>query len=240
MKKVNYILLVLLTALTNWTFAQNNQATQYRNAVKDAMYPEASKIDTNLIALSADNTKLQRKMINGEEHILMVSWKTTNFYPDSGAYNTGKYQIWVTASPQLKERLQKEKATNKELRLKQMLGLPPSGQYNIFVEFWVKPSDMFRPCPDKEITDKRCNVCFTAKDSLDTAYISWINQTRISRYYACELYAQYPWTGLGYTYDWNPANKTHRGLSEFVIDVNKTIYVNKIYTTEEYLNIQTK
>lgn len=240
MKRIFYSLLLLALSLNQSLWAQTNQPALYRNAVKDAMYPETDEIDTTLVALSPDNQKLQRKMINGEEHILMVTWKSTNYYPDSGAYNTGKYQIWVTASPQLKERMKKEKAANPELRLKQLLGLPPNGKYTIFVEFWVKPGDMFRPCPDKEVTDNRCNTCFTGKDSLDTAYISWVNQTRISRYYACELYSQYPWTALGYTYDWNPANKTHRGLSEFVIDVNKTIYVNKIYTTEDYLDLNKK
>jgi hypothetical protein len=27
----------------------------------------------------------------------------------------------------------------------------------------------------------------------------------------------YPWTGMGWTYDWDPASKTHRGVSEFVV-----------------------
>jgi hypothetical protein len=70
---------------------------------------------------------------------------------------------------------------------------------------------------------------------LDADYIKWFNQSRIDRYYSTGLYNQYPWTQLGYTYDWNPKNKSHRGLSEFVIGKNKTIYVNKVYTTEEYL-----
>ena len=53
--------------------------------------------------------------------------------------------------------------------------------------------------------------------------------------YQCDLYNQYPWGQLGYTYDWNPKNKSHVGLSEFIIGAGKTIYVNRIVTTQEYL-----
>ncbi|MBK7588301.1 MAG: hypothetical protein IPI22_08170 [Bacteroidetes bacterium] len=75
----------------------------------------------------------------------------------------------------------------------------------------------------------------SSKDSTDNDYIQWFNTSRIDRYYANGLYNQYPWTQLGYTYDWHPKNKSHTGVSEFVIGKNKNIYVHKSYTTEEYL-----
>ncbi len=237
--KKTYSLIYLLLALAGLNLApanaQNNFDHQYRNAIHNSMYPETDTKDTNLIAITKDNKNLIWKTINGEDYVLVVSWKAKNYYGDSGAYNTGPYQIWVTTAPELINRMRKEKTTNPELRLKQLLGLPPTATYNLFIEFWVKPADLFRPCPDKEITDKKCNTCFSANDSLDQNYINWINNTRISRYYACGLYNQYPWTELGYTYDWNANNKSHIGLCEFVIDVNKTIYINKVYTTAEYL-----
>lgn len=116
--------------------------------------------------------------------------------------------------------------------MKQLIGLPPFSEYNFFVEFWVKPSDLFRPCPDAEINDNHCELCFP--NNADSLHIEWINDTRISSYYNCELYDNYPWTQLGYTYDWNPENKSHFGLSEFVIKQNSTIFINAIYTTQEY------
>ena len=51
-----------------------------------------------------------------------------------------------------------------------------------------------------------------------------------------ELYFQkppYPWTRLGYTYDWGPA-KSPVGLSEFVVFKGSTVGVRKVYTNEEY------
>ena len=45
----------------------------------------------------------------------------------------------------------------------------------------------------------------------------------------------YPWTGLGYTYDWgNPDSEI--GLSEFVILGGSTVGVDAVIPTEEYLN----
>ena len=129
--------------------------------------------------------------------------------------------------------MKKESAEDVDLRLKQLLGLPPTSDYKYLIEFWVKPDDLFRPCPDKEITDNKCELCFPDKN--DTSYISWINNLRGQSYYGCELYEKYPWTQLGYTYDWNAQNITHIGLSEFVIGKNKDIIINKFYSTIDYL-----
>lgn len=209
----------------------------YRKSIENAMSPGPEKIDTNLVAINHQNKQLIWKKIEGEDYILVVTWKqNVSYYKpfvDSTAYNTGGYPIWVTTAPELLQRMKQEKAKDVDLRLIQLLGLPPNSVYNYFVEFWVKPDDLFRPCPDNEIDDGRCDLCFP--DNTDSTYIAWINSNRISRYYQCELYDNYPWTQLGYTYDWNPRNKSHIGLSEFVIGKNEDVYVKAIYTTEEYL-----
>ncbi len=43
----------------------------------------------------------------------------------------------------------------------------------------------------------------------------------------------YPWTRLGYTYDWgNPGSEV--GLSEFVIQGGATVQVAQVYSTQAY------
>lgn len=190
----------------------------YRDAMSIAVYPDSSKIDTNLVPITPQNPNLTWKTFNGEPHVLVVTWKSVSYYPNGGdsLYNTGPYLIWVTTSPQLKNWFHQQTVADTNLRLKQVLGLPPAGtNYTLFVEFWVKLSDLYRPCPDNEIDDKSCSTCFPANTSKD--YVAWFNESRISRYYACQLYDQYPWSQLGYTYDWNPENRTYVGMSEFVI-----------------------
>ncbi|HJV78308.1 MAG TPA: hypothetical protein VJ602_08000 [Paludibacter sp.] len=238
-KTTRFLLVLLAAALISPLSGQNkaNDSILYRNAIQSAMYPEARKVDNNLVPINKQNRKLVWSTIDGEDYILVVTWKQNvsyyQKYIDSTYYNTGNYPIWVTTAPELAERMRKEKTTDINRRLVQLLGLPPNATYSYFVEFWVRPADLFRPCPDKEVSDKRCEICFPA--NTDAAHINWINSSRIDRYYQCDLYQQYPWTELGYTYDWNPRNKSHIGLSEFVISANSNIKVKAIYTTADYL-----
>lgn len=236
MKKITQSLcLILFICLSSVLPAQDNYEKVYQEAIKESMYPPTDTRDTNLIAIVKSNPTLTWKTINNEDYVLMVSMKNANYYGTPGTTtNTGIYQVWVTAANEMKERIIKEKPTDTLMRLKQLLGLPPTANYKYMIEFWVKPSDLFRPCPDKEITDKRCNLCFSHNDSLNIKYVKWFDETRIQRYYACGLANQYPWTQLGYTYDWNPKNSSHIGLCEFVIDVGKTIIVNNVYSISGY------
>lgn len=209
----------------------------YQRSIQNSIYPTADKVSDHLVPITRDNRNLVWKTIGGDDYVLVVTWKqNVSFYKpylDSAFYNTGKFPIWITTAPELKQRIIKEHPKDVNRRLIQLLGLPPNSVYSYFVEFWVRPSDLFRPCPDKEIADGKCDVCFPP--NTDPDHIAWMNENRVSRYYQCDLYNQYPWTQLGYTYDWNPENKTHVGLSEFVIGPNKKIVVKAIYKTEDYL-----
>lgn len=209
----------------------------YQKSIENSMSPSPEKVFTNLVYITSQNKNLIWKRINDEDYILVVTWKQNisyyEKYLDSAYYNTGNFPMWVTTAPELAQRMKQENAQDVNLRLKQVLGLPPSAVYSYFVEFWVKPQDLFRPCPDSEITDNKCDLCFP--ENTDSSYIAWVNENRISRYYTCQLEEKYPWTQLGYTYDWNPKNKSHVGLSEFVIGSNKNIIVKAIYSTNDYL-----
>ena len=228
------ILLTTIALLISFNVIGQTNRELYKLSIINSIYPESSEICTNLVQINDSNKTLIRKNINGEEYILVCTWKqNVSFYQKDTIFNTGTYPIWVTTAPELKNRIKKDSPKDVNLRLIQLLGLPPTAQYSYFVEFWVRPVDLFRPCPDKEITDGKCDLCFP--EGTDPEHIKWINENRISRYYQCDLYYQYPWGQLGYTYDWNPRNKSHFGLSEFIIGTNKTIYINRIVTTSEYL-----
>ena len=228
------ILLATIALLISFNVIGQTNRELYKLSIINSIYPDSSEICTKLVQINDSNKTLIRKNINGEEYILVCTWKqNVSFYQKDTVFNTGTYPIWVTTAPELKNRIKKESPKDVNLRLIQLLGLPPTAQYSYFVEFWVRPVDLFRPCPDKEITDSKCDLCFP--EGTDAEHIKWINENRISRYYQCDLYYQYPWGQLGYTYDWNPKNKSHFGLSEFIIGTNKTIYINRIVTTLEYL-----
>lgn len=210
----------------------------YTLALQKAAIPFSNAISSTLTPINAENKKLIRKTVNGQEYILTISLKSkqaTEWYkndPD-GFYNTGNFQIWVTVVPDLKERIQALKPADVQYRLKQLLGLPPNAEYAYIVEFWVKPEDLFRPCPDREVSDNVCGLDFPV--NTPSEYKKWFNDSRIERYYAAkEVYRKYPWTQLGYTYDWDFKSKTPIGMSEFVVDVNKKVIVGDFIPLAEY------
>lgn len=223
-------------------FAQvsRKDSTIYQEGIQCAMYPTQDKIFDDLISITSDNKDLIWKTVNGADYVLMLVWMRAEYikyyepFEGWGFYNTGKFPMWVTAAPELLTRIKEEKSKDVEGRLKQMLGLSPTSKYDYFIELWVKPEDLIRPCPDNEITDAVCDLCFPA--DVDSTYQQWFNTNRVSSYYKCGLFNQVPWTQLGYTYDWNPGNKHHIGLSEFIIPAQKNVVVKKIYTNDEYLN----
>lgn len=236
--------LFLLVLALFWTSCQttkkissNDLDAVYTQSIVDASYPEPHEISSSLTSISPNNKTLEWKEIDGKQYVLVSTWVANkSYYPASGIYNTKHYDVWVTAIPDLNnlwDNVAPKDSKDNELRLKQLLGMPPTVKKSYFIEFWVQPKDLFRPCPDKEIEDKSCGLCFDNEQ--DSLHIQWIRNLRNNSYYNCDG-DKYPWTQLGYTYDWHPKNKTHIGLSEFVINYNSDIFVHRVYTTEEYLN----
>lgn len=155
------------------------------------------------------------------------------------------YDTYVSVAPELKNFFQG--TAPDPLRIAQLLGLPPSDAQNkaCFLEMWVSPDDLFRPAPDPEISDHEAQTDFTSNPFLQydasvkiyadqacdatqcsscdggkcgwTDYKNFINNRKKYIYTSAN---PYPWTALGYTYDWgNPSNPT--GLSEFVVHGKK-------------------
>ncbi|MEM1319403.1 MAG: hypothetical protein AAGG75_04055 [Bacteroidota bacterium] len=215
----------------------------YMECIGDAAKPQPWEVTSQLVAIKQQNPDLVWKEVNGKSYILVSSWKAdTTYYkndPKTDTYNTGKYPIWVTVIPELQGVCQDKKFGRKEgldLRLKQLLGLPPTANKTYFIEFWVRPQDLFRPCLDSKVAEVNCGLAFPEYET--DQHKQWINDLRLDSYYNPVWNKNYPWTQLGYTYDWHPKNKHHVGLSEFVIGKNKDIIVHKIYSTAAYCGIK--
>ena len=67
-------------------------------------------------------------------------------------------------------------------------------------------------------------------DNASAEYVQWYNGNILSSYFSEK---KYPWTRLGYTYDWgNPLSEI--GLSEYVIKKDAEVIVERIASTEDY------
>ncbi|GBC59785.1 hypothetical protein DENIS_0726 [Desulfonema ishimotonii] len=198
----------------------------YRSAVADARVAEADEIYGELTAITHDNTDLIWD--DGKKRVLVVTWTSWAGYDDKiGQQMEMSRETWVTVVPELKDFCGKPETSEIPLRLEQLLGLPPGNGKNRFAELWVSPHDLFRPSPDPEITDRESELSFPPGAGYE--HKKWISDL------ANRSYDEngYPWTRLGYTYDWgNPADEV--GLSEFVIRKGAFVEVRSVSENAAY------
>ena len=220
------------------------------DSIEDAKQPLADEVVNNLWNLSPNNPQIKSRENNGKIEYLMSTWKyTSNPTTDwpIGAKKLLPYQTWFTAVPQVKEFCQKYQATDSNipdhielsLRLQQYLGLILN-KYSTkthFVEMWVKGEDLIRPCIDGEINDSSCDLL-----PLPVPDNSPVVKTIYTNSYSNAKKEYYPWSGLGYTYDWGNPQKPHQGPSEFIINPTPEkpveVEVVSVTPTQEYCRNQ--
>lgn len=235
---INFAILIIIfhygcseDPLQNPPAAQVNLDDLYQSAVTDATVADSSEICDTLWPINSANTKLEWKTINHEEYVLVGNF---NEYPDSYSDTslTNSWGIiWVFIPEQYKSRMKSALILYNDtlLRMRQLLGLPPSNTDNYIVELWVKPKDLFRPATDPEIDDKTAGLYFPT--NADTNYIKWFNQNIYDSYFGNQMH--YPWTRLGYTYDWaKPASEV--GVSEYCIKTNSLLFVKNLCLATKY------
>ena len=206
----------------------------YHSAIVDAATAEPAEISNTLVAIVPSNDKLIWKNRDDAQNamLLVVTWTNYNGYDDKiGQSLQLSREVWVTTAPEIKNFCKKLNG-NRALRLEQLLGLPANAGKTKFVEMWVKPGDLFRPSADPEISDREAETEFRKKNIYVTVsddYVKWFNELKIRSYSA----DGYPWTRLGYTYDWGDHHR-HIGLSEFVIMPGATVEIKAISATMNY------
>lgn len=202
----------------------------YRDAIEDSMVAEEDEICNKLTPIIESNTELQWMECSDEKYILVVTWtKYPESYPVGSNVSTWWGDTWVMVIPELKCFVEKNDIPDEKLtlRLEQLIGLPYSNGNEYFVEMWVRPEDLFRPSPDPEITDTQAQLNFN--ENVSQEHASWFNSLKNT------TYKEYPWTRLGYTYDWgNPDSEV--GLSEYVVRNNSTVIVSSVSTTLDYFD----
>jgi hypothetical protein len=136
------------------------------------------------------------------------------------------------------------------------------------VELYVSPADLFRPSADPEVSDHEAELAFPAdryrkfNDTLlvysempcdarycssctssgkcgMTSYRNWYSNRRAYVYSQTTVNSPYPWTALGYTYDWGNPIPPHYGVSEFVINSQTAgigVFIKSCTWTGAYFN----
>jgi len=202
----------------------------YKIAVYDSVFAEENEIH-HLVTLTKDNNFVTWD--ESQEHVLLLSWHK---YPDS--YIKGDTvvfqwgEVWTFTDKEILfwYDTNKNDVTDWSLRLKQLIGLPESSDYTHVTGFWVSPEDVIRPA---YVTDPSIQMRTTFPDDIndDDWYAKWFNDNILWSYFD----SAYPWTRLGYTYDWADNGKEY-GLTEFLIIPNSEALVEFTLTTEEFID----
>jgi len=217
----------------------------FQQVIEDAISASADDISRRLNPVRADNPLLiWRPEPDGAKRWLkVVSWMSNQAFnqyyadlvdnPEGGTTPPGTPRIWVTLAPEIQQFCQKLDLPDPSFRLKQYLGLDPNRSYQRFVELWVQPEDLFRPCPDPETDDRQCNLGFepgvTPRVKNVDDYPAYFQSLETTQYRPDGA----PWTRLGYTYDWAYGTRGI-GASEFVMVPEARYLVAGSASTEDY------
>ncbi|MBN2530297.1 MAG: hypothetical protein JXR76_28165 [Deltaproteobacteria bacterium] len=181
-------------------------------------------------AAVAEESELHDLKIPQGEDVDVLSWVKNEYldsYPTGSIITLPRY-TWVTLPPEVQEKCQGYAAETQMVRLQQLLGLPPQKDGpRSFVVLSVKRDQLFRPCILPDVAAPQCTVFEQTDD--DAHALFFANQTAV----AYTTSPGYPWTRLGYTYDWNPDTPEY-GVTEFVIKIGAQAVVKTVVSTEQY------
>jgi hypothetical protein len=209
---------------------------KYQSAILDAMITDSNEISNSLISVIKSNSYIKWQNVENKDYVMALTFtKYISSFPVGQQIETKWGEVWVTMVPEMFDffkNYQISTDSSLQLRIQQLLGLPATKDEQYLIEIWVKPEDLFRPSPDNEITDSRADLVFPKDVKSD--YVVWYNSNVVSSYFTETQGTKYPWTRLGYTYDWgNPSNE--KGLSEFVLRKNSQVIVKSVKSAREYI-----
>jgi hypothetical protein len=144
--------------------------------------------------------------------------------------------VWVTLVPEVRDSCLTFTG-DKKLGLEQLLGLPAGTNDTLMVELTVRAADVFRPVTDPRITttypcgdtiQAGCGTKFPG--GVSPGHLEWMARTFADHWM---IPGGYPWTRLGYTYNWRPGAPRY-GASEYVIRKEAWVLVESVQGYRQY------
>jgi hypothetical protein len=122
------------------------------------------------------------------------------------------YTTWVALPDELRPLCRGK--PDPVLALQMALGLPPKSQPDLKVfSFKVRRTDLFRPCASSaSVEDRSCTLDINLAS--DDEHREFVLAQMMSSY---RTEKGYPFTAMGWSYNWDPAAKTPMGVSEYVL-----------------------
>jgi len=206
-----------------------DQSQRFKNALEDVESIDDCEQWDGLEVINLSNPNLISDSTG--QWVLLVTWVKDK--PSEMERLSFDQDLWATVVPSIRSMLQREVykkvadnlqaiPVQREMdidvvtRTRQYLGLRPDSKYNYFIEFWVSPKSLIRPCENREVADNRCTSRKRPPEF-----------TSISK--------GFPFTGLGYTYDWGN-QVTKIGATEFLVRAKEEIRIFQVVDNKQYLS----
>jgi hypothetical protein len=244
MNRSRIVMLLLVLSLTGLvSFGQSkpkpsekdSMVAAYNAAIYDAAVYKSSNLRP-LKALTFDPTTRTATVVTFTAH------------PYERGATTLPIYVWVTQVPEVQEICQKFSG-DLQLSLNQLLGLIPGTKLPNFVTMTVTEGHIIRPATNPDpLTPMPCSVPAPPNcgrefpKGVADAYLHWFANKSLSAWVISEPSQPpigYPWTRLGYTYNWKPGADKY-GASEYVIVPGSKVTVVDIKSYQEYCSPKPK
>ncbi len=205
-------------------------AALYDAAMRDSVMADEDEL-LPLVCITADSDMVTWD--EAGERVLMLSWhRYPDSYPEDTTVKLAYGEVWTFTDKEILKRYDEEfdGVADPVLRLEQLIGLPEEKAYTHVTAFWVEPAEMIRPAYTTDITVQP-HAAHLDGSALGE-HKSWFDGNILGSYF----YGAYPWTRLGYTYDWADGPSEY-GLSEFIILPESEVEVAFTVTTDEFLSM---
>ena len=224
----------VLTAGIEWLLLRKPQEKAgldelYSLSVEDAVFAEEDEI-IPLVEIDKESSMVSWNE-EGDSVLMMTLHKYPDSYPDGSEVSLKWGEVWTVTEKEFIAWYKEngDNVTDWSLRLNQLLGMPADNGATHITAMWVKPDALLRPAYETDITKQVTNG-FDENNPESDKYIQWFNNNIIHSYFD----SAYPWTRLGYTYDWADNGKEY-GLSEFLIQKDAEVKVEFTKTISEFI-----
>ncbi|MDQ7249694.1 hypothetical protein [Dongia sedimenti] len=156
-------------------------------------------------------------------------------------------EMWVFLPEELQAKC--KGTDNPGFAIRQILGLPPPFDHRDIYKLTVPPSALFRPCfSGTDPSSKKCEFSAPKYEDLkdiedaeeklarlEPAYNRlWFMVDKLSKTYRVGTYDGYPFTGMGWTYDWRRSQSSHYGVTEFIVPKETQVAVGQKISPEDF------
>ena len=200
----------------------------YEKAVTDAVDAEPDEVYPLVTLVPGEPMATW----NEDGRVLLLTWHDEpESYPQGQDVTLENSEVWTFTDGEIRSWYQSEgqDAASVVLRLEQLIGLPRDSGYTHVSALWVQPEDLLRPAYCTDAADEHMDNYFSGQT--DSDYLTWF-EANIEWSYT---QSAYPWTRLGYTYDWSLYGDEY-GLTEFIICPGSEVTVEFTQSTQEFIN----